>query len=169
MAENTKKISDDFSSTGQVSAADLQQAAAAGFKSLLNLRYALHADKPTPDEANAPTDEQQQAEAAGLHYANTPISNAEINPDQITKALWELEKLPKPVPIHCAAGARAGAIALIATAEHAGLTPEQLLKAAQELAINPEQLHLKYFVEQLKDEQAESGCGDLTIRQAALG
>lgn len=145
MTENAKKISDDFSASGQVSAADLQQAAQAGFKSVLNLR--------SPNEADAPADEQQQAEAAGLHYANSPISNAEINPDQVTKALWELENLPKPVLIHCAAGARAGAIALIATAEQQGLTPEQLLKAAQELHISPEQPHLKQFVEKLQDGQ----------------
>ncbi|MEH2222087.1 beta-lactamase hydrolase domain-containing protein [Nostoc sp.] len=135
---NTKKVSDDLSAAGQLTSEELKQAAQEGFKSVLNLRF--------PDEAGFLSDEQQQAQAAGLQYANIPLKPSEANQEQTELAIQEIENLPKPILIHCAAGARAGGIALIANAISEGLTYEEISQKAQELGLNLEQPHLKQFL-----------------------
>ncbi|MEH1939157.1 MAG: sulfur transferase domain-containing protein [Nostoc sp.] len=135
---NNKKVSDDLSAAGQPTSEELKQAAQEGFKSVLNLR--------SPDEAGFLSDEQQQAEAAGLQYANVPLKPSEPNQELTKLAIQEIENLPKPILIHCAAGARAGGIALIANAISEGLTYEEISQKAQELGLNLEQPHLKQFL-----------------------
>ncbi|WP_199333684.1 sulfur transferase domain-containing protein [Oculatella sp. FACHB-28] len=93
------------------------------------------------------SDEQQQAEAAGLAYSNVPLSNSNLSNGQVSEALEALEGLPKPVLIHCGAGARAGAIALIAKATQENLSPEDLTEQAEQLGLEPDQPHLKQFIE----------------------
>ncbi|MBD6620660.1 phosphatase [Komarekiella sp. 'clone 1'] len=135
---NSKKISDDLSASGQLTPEQLQQAADEGFKSVINLR--------SPDEQGFLSDEQQQAEAAGLQYANVPLKPTEPNQELTKAALEEIADLPKPILIHCAAGARASGIALIANAIQEGLTYEQIQQKAADLGINLEQPHLKQFL-----------------------
>lgn len=138
--ESAKKVNEDYSVAGQPSADDLKQAAESGFKSVLNLR--------SPSEANTLPDEQQQAEAAGLSYANVPLSSSVPDEVLVNKALEELENLPKPVLVHCGAGLRAGAIALIATARDLKWTLEQLTEKANEVGLSLDQPHLKQFIEE---------------------
>ncbi|MEH2176525.1 beta-lactamase hydrolase domain-containing protein [Nostoc sp.] len=135
---NTKKVSDDLSAAGQLTSEELKQAAQEGFKSVLNLR--------SPNEAGFLSDEQQQAQAAGLQYANVPLKPSEANQEQTELAIQEIDNLPKPILIHCAAGARAGGIALIANAISESLTYEEISQKAQELGLNLEQPHLKQFL-----------------------
>nr|WP_260676019.1 MULTISPECIES: sulfur transferase domain-containing protein [Nostocales] len=133
-------MSEELSSAGQVTPQQLQQAAQEGFKSVLNLR--------SPHEQGFLNDEQQQALSAGLNYVNVALNPSESNQELVEKAIWVIENLPKPVLIHCAAGARATAIALIATASQQKLTPEEIKLKAEELGLNLEQPHLKQFIQQ---------------------
>lgn len=135
---DSKKISDDFSSAGQVTPEDLQQAAAEGFKSVLNLR--------SPSEPGFLADEGEKALSAGLEYANVPLVASEANQNLTEEAIQQIENLPKPILIHCAGGGRASGIALIAIAIQEGLTYEQIVQKAAELNINLEQPHLKQFL-----------------------
>jgi uncharacterized protein (TIGR01244 family) len=138
MVDNTRKVNETFSIAGQVTPEQLQQAAAAGFQSVLNLR--------SPAEPGVLLDEQQQAETTGLQYANVPISNSEISEENVNAALTAIDQLPKPILVHCGAGARAGAIALIAAAKAEGLSLDQLLEKVQAIGIPPEQPHLQQFI-----------------------
>jgi uncharacterized protein (TIGR01244 family) len=149
MVDNTKKVNDDYSIAGQVTPEQLKQAADEGFKSVLNLR--------SPDEAGVLADEPEQANAVGLEYINIPLSNTNFDTSKITKAIEDLGDLPKPVLIHCGAGARAGGIALIATAIQEGLTLEELTTKAKEIGLDLDQPHLKQFVEKqyLKTQKEE--------------
>ncbi|MBE9205759.1 phosphatase [Nostoc sp. LEGE 06077] len=135
---DSKKVSENLSIAGQVTPEELQQLAQAGFKSVLNLR--------SPDESGFFHDEQQQAEEAGLEYVNVPLKPSQANQELTELAIEKIENLPKPILIHCAAGARAGGIALIANAISEGLTYEQVTQKASELGINLEQPHLKQFL-----------------------
>lgn len=134
-----KKISDELSAAGQVTPADLQQAAQDGYKSVLNLR--------SPTEDGFLPDEQDHAKAAGLDYANVPLFPSVADADSTTQALQQLANLPKPILIHCGAGLRAGAIGLIATAIENGWTLEQLTQSAKELNISLDQFHLNQFIQ----------------------
>jgi uncharacterized protein (TIGR01244 family) len=144
--EELKKVSDDLSIAGQPEAEDLKAAAEQGFKSVLNLR--------SSEESGALPDEQQLAEAAGLEYANVPLSSSAPNEELVTKALSELENLAKPVLVHCGAGLRAGAIGIIATAIEQKWTLEQLTQKAEEIGLNLEQPHLRQFIQQHYSNEA---------------
>lgn len=133
-----KKVNDDLSIAGQISSEELKQLAIGGFKSVLNLR--------SPDENGFFHDEKQEAQIVGLEYTNTPLNSQVPNPKLTAQAIQAVENLPKPILIHCAGGARAGGIALIAEAIQASLTYEQIAQKANELGINLEQPHLKQFL-----------------------
>lgn len=65
----------------------------------------------------------------------------------MAQALQAIERLLKPLLIHCSAGGRASSAALIALATQEGLSREQVLQKVQALGLNPEQVHLKHFLE----------------------
>jgi uncharacterized protein (TIGR01244 family) len=133
-----KKVSNDLSIAGQISSDELKQLSIEGFKSVLNLR--------SPDENGFVHDEKQEAQIVGLEYTNIPLNSQAANQKLTAEAIQAIENLPKPILIHCAGGARAGGIALIAEAIQAGLTYEQIAQKANELGINLEQPHLKQFL-----------------------
>jgi uncharacterized protein (TIGR01244 family) len=133
-----KKVNDDLSIAGQISSKELNQLAIGGFKSVLNLR--------SPDENGFFHDEKQEAQIVGLEYTNIPLSSKEPNQELTAQVIQAIENLPKPILIHCAGGARAGGIALIAEAIQGGLTYEQIAQKANELGINLEQPHIKQFL-----------------------
>ncbi len=137
--DNFKKVSDDFTVGGQVTPEELKQASEAGFKSVLNLRSST--------EQGVLNDEQQYAVNSGLDYANIPLQPTSVDEELVNQALAEIEQLPKPILIHCGAGLRAGAIALIATSVKEDLTLEQLITKAEEIGLSLEQPHLKQFIE----------------------
>lgn len=143
-----KKVSDQISVSGQPTPETLQQAAQHGFQSVLNLRAV--------DEATALANEQQEAESVGLAYANVPLPSALADEALVNEALQQLEGLPKPVLIHCGAGLRAGAIALIASAKEQGWTVEQLTEKAHEIGLTLEQPHLQQFIQQIDQKSVQS-------------
>ena len=126
--DNVRPITADLSVAGQVTAAQLQQAAEAGFKSVFNLR--------APGEEGYLSDEQALAEAAGLTYAATPVKPPELDQATIDSLLAEIDALPKPALIHCGVGLRAGAMAMMHLATRQGMTPEQAFAKAEELGFD---------------------------------
>ena len=124
---NAIQINENLTTTGQVIPKQLEQAIQEGFKSVLNLR--------SPDELGFSQDEQKVAEALGLYYTNVPlkVDLKNLNEEAITKILTTLEQIPKPAVVHCAAGMRSTAIALLSIAIQEGLTPEQTLARAKNL------------------------------------
>ncbi len=135
-----KKVSDDLSVAGQVTPEQFSELADEGFKSVLNLRSA--------DETGFLSDEKEKAQAAGLEYANIPLKPTEPSQQLTAEAIQEIENLPKPILIHCAGGARAGGIALIANAIQSGLNFEEIQAKAESLGINLDQPHLKQFLQE---------------------
>ncbi len=125
---NALQITDDLTVIGQVRVEQLHQAVQAGFQTVLNLR--------SPDELGFWRDEQSVAEALGLHYINIPLKLEQLDEVVITEILGTLEELPKPVIVHCAAGMRSAAIALLSAAIKEGLTPEQTLAKARSLGFH---------------------------------
>ena len=118
--ENTKQIDDELSvAMGQPTAEQLQQAAKEGFKSVLNLR--------SPQEEGFVSDEQQQAEAAGLKYVNLPVKPDGMNDELTDRILQEIERLPKPALIHCKSGMRSGVMTLMSVATDRGMTASEAL------------------------------------------
>lgn len=123
--ENTKQIDDELSvAMGQPTAEQLQQAATEGFKSVLNLR--------SPQEEGFVSDEQQQAEAAGLKYVNLSVKPDGMSDELTDRVLQEIERLPKPALIHCKSGMRSGVMTLMSVATDRGMTANEALAMAKQ-------------------------------------
>lgn len=109
---NRHDVLEGITAAGQPSAAALEAAATAGYKSVIDLR-ALTEDRGF--------DEKATVEGFGMSYASLPVDGAAGVTYASAGALDELlAKLPKPILLHCASSNRVGALlALRAKAEGA--------------------------------------------------
>jgi uncharacterized protein (TIGR01244 family) len=127
--ENIKYHNQDLAVLiGQPSVAELQQAAKAGFKSVLNLR--------APQEEDFCSDEQQSAEVAGLNYVNIPLRPDLLSDELIDQILTQIDQLPKPILTHCKTGLRAVTAGLMYIATREGMTAEAAFAKGEELGFN---------------------------------
>lgn len=118
--DNVKRINDQLAvATSQVTPEQLQQAAQEGFKSVLNLQ--------SPDEESFVSDEQQQAENAGLTYVNVPVKPDTISDELADRVLQQIDQLPKPALIHCKSGMRSGAMTLMYVATQQEMTADEAM------------------------------------------
>jgi uncharacterized protein (TIGR01244 family) len=150
MADNIRFVNDDYSSAGQLTPAQIEQAAAQGFKSVLNLRSTA--------EPGTLADEAEQAAATGLGYAQAPVSPTTPEGEALEAALAALEALPKPVLIHCRGGGRATAVALVAIATQEKLSRDTFLDRIQSYGLGPEQPQIQqvlrdYYGDAVPDQQ----------------
>ncbi|MBD2108298.1 sulfur transferase domain-containing protein [Nodosilinea sp. FACHB-13] len=138
MTDPIRPVNDDYSSAGQLTPEQIRQAAQQGFQAVLNLR--------SPHEPGTLPDEAEQAAAAGLGYAQAPVSPTTPEGDPLNAALAALDGLPKPVLIHCRGGGRATAVALIAIANQEKLSRDAFLEQASAHGLGPEQPQIQQFL-----------------------
>lgn len=119
-----KKINHELAIAGQISLEQLQQLAAEGYQTVLNLR--------SPDENGFSNCEAQKTENLGLCYLNIPTYCAAMNSEIAVVILQQMAVLPKPILLHCDTGMRAAAIAFMDIALKQGIAPDQaFLRATQ--------------------------------------
>lgn len=103
---NISRISEHFSVSPQLGAGDIDAAAAAGFKTILNLR-------PDGEKPGYLADAEVARIAAGLglDYRHVPVpvkgTMPDITPQRIEAFGLALEELPVPVLAYCGTGRRA--------------------------------------------------------------
>jgi uncharacterized protein (TIGR01244 family) len=124
-----RQINQDLAIAGQPSLEEIQQLAAAGYRSIVNLR--------SPDEIGFLTHEQQKVERLGLQYLNIPIQLSAINPEFALGVVQKIAVMPSPVLLHCDSGTRSSIIALIQIALKQGIGAEQTLQNAANLGLLP--------------------------------
>ena len=104
---------------GQPSEAQLQQAAAAGITTLIDLRAAGE---------DRGFDELATAERLGLRYVRLPIADGQaLNADNARALHRILQQSDGPVLLHCASANRAGGLLALAAANHEGVTATEAL------------------------------------------
>jgi len=100
---NAKQPSPGLLTGGQPTEADLRAAAAARYKTVINLR---------PSSEMAGIEESGEVESLGMHFISIPIGGAadltEENARRLDRAIATSESMP--VIIHCASGNRVGAL-----------------------------------------------------------
>lgn len=140
--ENIKKINESLAiATEQLSAQQLQQAAQAGYQSVLNLR--------SPQEEGFLADEEQQAKAAGLEYVNIPVQPNNISEELADQVLQQIDQLPKPLLAHCRSGLRAGAFSLMYFATQENISAEQAMEKGKQMGFDCSQSpDMKAFFQQ---------------------
>lgn len=97
-----RHIAADVAVCGQISADDIRDIRAAGFKSVICNRP----DGEAGDQADHSAIHSAAA-AAGLEFRYIPVSPATgITPDNLQASIDALEELPRPIFAYCRSGAR---------------------------------------------------------------
>lgn len=107
-----RPVSPDVCVAPQLTPEAMAEAAAAGFKSVINNRpdFEHGPDQPTNAAIEA------AARAAGLEYRFLPVDGGYQSPEQIAAFARLLEELPRPILAFCRSGARSTKLFLAATA-----------------------------------------------------
>jgi uncharacterized protein (TIGR01244 family) len=98
----TRPIADGIHVAPQLSPEAMAQAAAAGFKSVVNNRPDFEHGPDQPSSAQL----QAAATAAGLQYRFLPVSGGYQSPEEIAAFARLLQELPRPILAFCRSGAR---------------------------------------------------------------
>ena len=106
-----QQIAPDFCVAPQLDPAAMAEAAAAGFKSVINNRPDMEGGAEQPSSV----DIQAAAEAAGLEYRYLPVNGAYQSPDEIEAMRVLVDALPKPILAFCRSGARSTRLYVQAT------------------------------------------------------
>jgi uncharacterized protein (TIGR01244 family) len=114
MSISTKTIAPGFAVAAQLSINQMTDAAALGFKSVVNNR---------PDGEGGAEQPLSQALAAaaqanGLHYVYLPVVSGAITPEQALAMREALQTAPQPVLAFCRSGARSAQLHALAQADH---------------------------------------------------
>src|SRR5690554_4238863 len=96
-----KRLSDRLSVTPQIDPADMQELAAAGFRSVISNRP----DGEEPDQPDWTTIERA-ARDAGMDARHIPVTPSAITDEDAARFRAALEELPKPIVGFCRTGAR---------------------------------------------------------------
>ena len=102
MALSFSWLAADFATAPQLAVEDIAEAAAAGFRSIVNNRpdYEGGPSQPASDAI------AHAARSAGLSYAFLPVQSAYQSPADIARMQELLQQLPKPVLGFCRSGTR---------------------------------------------------------------
>ncbi|HZV92780.1 MAG TPA: TIGR01244 family sulfur transferase [Caldimonas sp.] len=112
MTLQTQRLDADVCVAGQLETAAMAEAAAAGFRSVINNRPDFEGGPGQPtSEAMAAA-----AAAAGLSYAFLPVAGGYQSPEEIARFAQLLASMPKPILAFCRSGARSGKLWQAATA-----------------------------------------------------
>ena len=112
MTLKTQRLDADVCATGQLEPEAMAEAAAAGFRSIINNRPDFEGgpSQPTSEAIEA------AARSAGLSYAFLPVAGGYQSPEEIARFAELLASLPKPILAFCRSGARSGRLWQAATA-----------------------------------------------------
>jgi uncharacterized protein (TIGR01244 family) len=112
MTLTTQRLGADIAVAGQLDPAAMAEAAAAGFRSVVNNRPDFEGGPAQPTSASI----EAAARAAGLAYAWLPVSPSVQTPEDIARFAALLESLPKPILAFCRTGTRSGKLVRAASA-----------------------------------------------------
>ena len=105
-------IAPDICVAPQLTAAAMAEAAAAGFRSVVNNRpdFEGGADQPTSAQIEA------AAVAAGMEYRHLPVAGGYQSPQEVEAMAQLLAELPRPLLAFCRSGARSAKLIGLANA-----------------------------------------------------
>jgi len=99
-----QRLDADVAVAGQLAPEAMAEAAAAGFRSVVNNRPDFEGGPSQPTSASI----EAAARAAGLEYAFLPVASNYQSPEEIARFTELIETLPKPILAFCRSGTRSG-------------------------------------------------------------
>jgi len=96
-----RQINDEYSVSGQITVADLDEIKALGFKSIVSHR-------PDGEEAGQPAFAEiaARAEELGLKIKHVPVGPMGVTPEAVTDMVDALDDFDRPMLGYCRSGAR---------------------------------------------------------------
>jgi uncharacterized protein (TIGR01244 family) len=104
MTLNFQRLTADIAVAGQLDPSAMADAAAAGFRSVVNNRPDFEGGPTQPTSASI----EAAARAAGLEYAWLPVAPSVQTADEIARFAALLDSLPRPTLAFCRSGTRSG-------------------------------------------------------------
>ncbi len=100
-----RQINDEYAVAGQITAEDLDQIKAMGFKSIV-------CNRPDEEEPGQPSFSDISAKAAelGLEIRHVPVGRMGVDAEAVNGMVDALDELPRPMLGYCRSGARSTAI-----------------------------------------------------------
>jgi len=105
-----RALTPDVCVAPQLTPEAMAEAAAMGFKSVINNRpdFEHGPDQPTSADIEA------AARAAGLEYRFLPVASGYQSPEEVAAFAQLMEELPRPVLVFCRSGARSTRLFMLA-------------------------------------------------------
>jgi uncharacterized protein (TIGR01244 family) len=98
---NITQITQDYSVSPQIGAADVADIAAHGFRAIMCNRP----DGESPDQTDVASI-RAEAEARGLAFSFVPVVSGAITGENLAEYKAAIDALPKPILAYCRSGAR---------------------------------------------------------------
>jgi uncharacterized protein (TIGR01244 family) len=122
-----KPVTNDFSVSSQIDVEDVAQAAAAGFRTIINNRPEGESGAQTPGAEIAAA-----AAAHGMAYRALPFSGGPPPPGVVSATAQILAEAPGPVLAYCRSGTRSIMAWALAQALEGALRPDEIVAKASE-------------------------------------
>jgi uncharacterized protein (TIGR01244 family) len=104
MTLQAQRLTADIAVAGQLEPSAMAEAAALGFRSVINNRPDFEGGPMQPTSANI----EAAARAAGLAYAALPVAPNFQSDEDISRFAALVAEMPKPILAFCRSGARSG-------------------------------------------------------------
>jgi len=112
MTLQVQRLSAGVSVAPQLGPEAMSEAAAAGFRSVVNNRPDFEGGPSQPTSAAV----EAAARAAGLEYVFLPVAGGYQSPEEIARFAELMKTLPQPILAFCRSGARSGRLFSAASA-----------------------------------------------------
>jgi uncharacterized protein (TIGR01244 family) len=121
-----KQVDDDFFIGPQPTRQDLEDARQQGVRTVVDFRLPTETASPNEDLARG----------AGLEYVNIPVNRAALSTGQIGEFKTAMHQHPGPYLVHCATGARAALMLVLARARQQGWSAQRAFEEADAMGFN---------------------------------
>jgi uncharacterized protein (TIGR01244 family) len=123
---------DGIATGGQPRAEDVPRFAAAGYRSIVDLR---------PPSESRGFDEESAARAAGLRYENIPVTPQTLRDADFDRfRAFVADRANRPMLVHCASANRVGALLLPYLLLDERLAPDAALSLARQIGLRSREL-----------------------------
>ncbi|MEW6488273.1 MAG: protein tyrosine phosphatase family protein [Thermodesulfobacteriota bacterium] len=143
------QINDQITVGAQPSEAELKAMADEGTRTVINLRTAGESMQRMP-----PEEEGEVVRRFGMEYVHVPVSMEDADAELVDGFRAVLDRVPKPVYVHCRLGKRAGAFVMMDQAVEKGLSGKKTIQRAEEMGFECEEEALAGFVRDYVDARA---------------
>lgn len=135
------QVSDQITVGAQPSEAELKTMADEGTRTVISLRT-----EGESMQRLSPEEEGEVVRKFGMEYVHLPVSMEDADAELVDRFREALDRVPKPVFVHCRLGKRAGAFVMMDQAVERGMSGKKTIQRAEEMGFECDEEALAGFV-----------------------